>query len=882
MPKYFKNKNTKYVKHYNLVGGDIAYAKTENMYIDYDNGGVWLESFPGYRRVHSFSGRINGIYDTGLGDKGFMVHAGEKLYSCQFIDKYRDFAQIGIICDAKDNKSFSYRLGDNIIFFDGEDIAVIDKNLFAKKMSLHPSAVYVPTTYVNEEETEQVNMLTDKFKEEFLAIKTADLAYESDGLIYRIKSEADLTCSVAGLEEGGSTTLEIPNRKRINGRYYKVVEIADYAFYENTSIRDVILGSGVSRVGKRAFFGCENLKLAVMPDGIREIDELAFAGCASLHNVYIGVSCKSIYYNSFNDCPSNMNVYFSDTYEHLEKCEGVGNLMEFSIYYSTRRPVRKIRVPISTPAKSITSVTIDGIEASYTAMLEEGFIIISVDNVEELEGKNICVSGRIDDGKIRISERGTTFSEFSKGEADAKATILSCRGGECYDDRGFIFGAPDFGNVVFMSSFTREGKAHPLYFGDLDYLTIGNAAHSIRDVKREGGRLAIAKPDEENGSIFLLYPKGEAGTVFGRKYPVIYILKDTGVRSALYEFDSSTIFVGKTDICRMKYSSSSAIASPISLRCPDEMKRNINGDMIFTRIGGYIAAISGTNMFLGDKRVTFEVAGDDQYKWFPIKGLGSYEGERRDYFYAKSDVSGIYTHPDVGKIADGEVYSYIDEDGNTIYYVNIGIRKYRVIPGEEATGDVTHGISHAHRYGDTIIFGTDKGEVFAFNTDKKGIPPAYVYTSGYYNDKSFSTTYKNRLHPYFYTNAGHRIKYSLTTAPYNGEMGHIMKCNVRGALTAKLGIRAAANIRFSTSTDRRAAMDLGQIAVGDTAFWDLKFDNISFSNISPEIVSIPENPEKWVEKQITIYTDQLKAPFAVNLISLGFKVGGKIQNGQDK
>lgn len=881
MPKYFKNKNTKYVKHYNLVGGDIVYAKTENMYIDYDNGGVWLESFPGYRRVNSFSGRINGIYDMDLGDKGFLVHAGERLYSCRFIDKYRESSQVSIICDANDKKSFAYRLGENILFFDGADIAVIDRNLSTKKLTLNPSAIYVPTTYIDEEEVEQVNMLTDKFKEEFHTIKTSDLAYESDGLIYRVKSEADLTCSVAGVRDDGATTLEIPNRKRINGRYYKVVEVADYAFYNNTSIKDVILGCDVGRVGKRAFSGCKNLKLAVMPEGIREIDELAFAGCSSLQNVYIGVSCKSIYYNSFNDCPSNMNVYFSDTYEHLEKCEGVGNLMEFSVFYSTKRPIRKLSVPISTPAKSITSVMVNDKEVSYTTSLDRGLITISVDNVEELEGNNIYISGKVDGEKIRISERGTTFSAFSKG-ADAMAAILSCTGGECYDGRGFIFGAPDFKNVVFMSSYTKDGFAHPLYFGDLDYITVGSAVYSIRDVKREGGRLAIAKPDEGGGSIYLLYPKGEEGAAFGRKYPVIYILRDTGVRSALYEFNSSTIFVGKGDIYRMKYSSSSAVASPISLRCPDEMKRNMSENMIFTNIGGYLAAIFGTDMYLGDKRITFEVAGDDQYKWFPIKNLGSYEGERRDYFYAKSDTTGIYTHPDVGKVATGEIYSYIDEDRNTIYYVNIGIRKYRVIPGEEATGEVTHGISHAQRYGDTIIFGTDKGDIFAFNTDKKGIPPTYVYTSGYYNDTSFSTSYKNRIHPYFYTNAGHRIKYSLTTAPYNGEMGHIMKCNVRGALTAKLEIRAAANICFSTSTDRRAAGDLGQIAVGDTAFWDMKFDNISFSNISPEIVSIPENHEKWVEKQITIYTDQLKAPFAVNSISLGFKVGGQIKNGQDK
>lgn len=882
MPKYFKNKNTKYVKDFDLVGDFNAIKETENMYIDYDNGGLWLESFPGYRKISSFAGKINGIFDIGLGDKGFIVHAGTELNLCYFLDAYKDALQEELIGYVSDNKSFCYRIGGNAIIFDGSDINMIDQTLKTKNMKKTPDIIYVPTTYVNGVEEEQVNLLTDKFKEECLNIKAADYAYESSGLVFRIKSEAEGTCSVIGIDEGASVKVYIPNRKRINGKYYKVVEVADDAFSGEKNVLEVTLGSGVSRVGKRAFANCKNLKLAVMPDGIVDIDESAFSNCTSLQNVYIGVTCKSIYYNAFEGCLESMNVYFSDTYEHLEKCEGVGNLMMFTVFYSTKYKLNKLAIPVFSPAKSISSLTIDGEETAYTQALDRGFVIISSESIEEFEGKSIVITGRLDTSLARISERGTTFSSFAEGVTDTRAVILSCTDGEGYDGRGFIFGAPGYENIIFMSSFTRDGVANPYYFGDLDFFSVGSAAHPIGDIKKEGERLAVSKPTEDDGSIFLLYPKGEANATFGRRYTLICTLKNTGVRSSLYEFNNSTIFIGKSDICKMKYSSSSATFEPISLRCPESMRKDLNKDMIFSTIGGYLAVITGTKMYLGDRRLTEKVLGADQYKWFTIRDIGGYEGDKREYYYAKSDVTGIYSHPDLGMATSETVYSYIDENGKTIYYVTIGLRKYRVFPGEEVFGGVAVGISFADKYKDTIVFGTEKGELFAFNTDKKGIAPSYMYKSGYFYQTFFEAAYRNKLYPYFYTHAGHRVRYSVTTSTYNGGMAHILKSNVRGALTARLGRRSGAKICFSTSTDRKEVTELGGITMGDFYFWDMNFDDLSFADDSPEIISIPENHEKWAEKQITVYTNQLKAPFAINLISLGFKVDGRISNGQER
>lgn len=883
MPKYFRNKNTRYTKTYDLTGKDLIDAKTENMYIDYTRGGKWLESFPGYRKIASFQGKIKKIFDMGLGDKGFIVHSGSKVYLCSYFDENRDMLTTRTLCEVGESKISCYRTGENICILYDKHIVVINESLEVQNSTITPnvisSTIYVPTTYVNGEEAEQVNLITDNFKEENLRVNATDFAYESEGLKFSIVSEASRTCAVSGTEDVFNNIVEIPNRKRINGKYYKVVEILDKAFFENTSIRKVILGCEVKRVGNSAFENCTNLLTAVMPDGIEDIGYAAFAGCTSLNEIYIGATCKSIRYNSFENCRESASIYLSDTYESFDKCEGVGNLMMYAVYYSKKYQYANYGIPVYTPVRTIEKVIIDGEEVTYRFEKERSVIKLTGSEVGAIEGKNIIIWGAVDNSIAFNSDRGVPFSTLLKEDTSSIDEVLSCYDATSYDGRAFLFSSKSFPNIVFMSSFTREGVAHPLYFGSLDYFTVGSPLNPITDIKKEGSRLAIAKASEGDGTIYLCQPKGEERAVFGRKYPIVYTLKNTGIKSRLYEFESSTIFIGNGDVYRMKYSSSSAVFEPISKRCPDSMKNNINFDVTFTSFEGYLAIISGSNMYLGDKRLTFDVPDVDmkQYKWFPISNIGSYQGDCREYFYANNAPEGMNIHPNVGQIASGTVYSYVDKNGDTIYYVTVGPRKYRVIPGEELINGELLPISAASSWGNNLIFGTECGDIFSFNNDKIGLAPQYFYTNPQVNMISFKNNFKGKLHPYFYTYNGHRVKYKVTTAPYDGELPYVTKSNIRGSLVAKLERRSNATIYFSTS-EGKSITELGGITMGDCYFEELNFNDFSFSDTDCEITSIPERQDKWSEKTITVYTNEYKGAFAINSISLGFKVDGRIVN----
>ena len=55
-------------------------------------------------------------------------------------------------------------------------------------------------------------------------------------------------------------TVTIPTTVKINGVTYKVTQIADNAFANNKKITKVTIGSNVTTIGKKAFYGCKKLK----------------------------------------------------------------------------------------------------------------------------------------------------------------------------------------------------------------------------------------------------------------------------------------------------------------------------------------------------------------------------------------------------------------------------------------------------------------------------------------------------------------------------------------------------------------------------------------------------------------------------------------------
>ena len=83
---------------------------------------------------------------------------------------------------------------------------------------------------------------------------------------------------------------------------YQVVEIGSGAFYNCSSLTDVIIPSTVTSVGASAFYGCGALKSVIIPASVTSIGTSAFQGCGALEGVTIPVSVQSIGYRAFRNC----------------------------------------------------------------------------------------------------------------------------------------------------------------------------------------------------------------------------------------------------------------------------------------------------------------------------------------------------------------------------------------------------------------------------------------------------------------------------------------------------------------------------------------------------------------------------------------------------
>ena len=92
-----------------------------------------------------------------------------------------------------------------------------------------------------------------------------------------------------------------------------ITVIAENAFSGNHSVCEVVLPSGLKRIGNAAFKNCEALEQIELPDGLMQIDESAFCGCTRLKKLSLPGSVEKIAFGAFRGCCSlNELVVSSD------------------------------------------------------------------------------------------------------------------------------------------------------------------------------------------------------------------------------------------------------------------------------------------------------------------------------------------------------------------------------------------------------------------------------------------------------------------------------------------------------------------------------------------------------------------------------------------
>ena len=106
----------------------------------------------------------------------------------------------------------------------------------------------------------------------------------------------------------GFTSVEIPD---------SVTSIGDYAFCNNYNLSSVHFGSGLVRIGDRAFGDCGNLSAVELPDSLKILGDEAFCSCDDLFSVSFGNSLERIGDSTFQYCNKLTAVTIPDTVKSI-------------------------------------------------------------------------------------------------------------------------------------------------------------------------------------------------------------------------------------------------------------------------------------------------------------------------------------------------------------------------------------------------------------------------------------------------------------------------------------------------------------------------------------------------------------------------------------
>lgn len=78
-----------------------------------------------------------------------------------------------------------------------------------------------------------------------------------------------------------------------------ITSIGDYAFYNCTSLTDIVIPSGVTIIRQYAFHGCSGLKNITIPEGVTIIANYVFYNCNNISEITIPASVTTIATRTF-------------------------------------------------------------------------------------------------------------------------------------------------------------------------------------------------------------------------------------------------------------------------------------------------------------------------------------------------------------------------------------------------------------------------------------------------------------------------------------------------------------------------------------------------------------------------------------------------------
>lgn len=154
-------------------------------------------------------------------------------------------------------------------------------------------------------------------------------AFYSEGLLYEDNGDTD-TVTITGPGSCSDTLIYIP--PFFEGK--RVTEIGERAFFNRTSLTEIVIPESVTSIGSKAFQYCESLAEIDIPGSVTSIGDYAFNNCTALEEINIPEGVTSIGSFAFNGCSKLAEIAIP---------EGVESVGEGAFQYCTS--LKKIVIP---------------------------------------------------------------------------------------------------------------------------------------------------------------------------------------------------------------------------------------------------------------------------------------------------------------------------------------------------------------------------------------------------------------------------------------------------------------------------------------------------------------------------------------------------------
>lgn len=852
----------------------------ENMYRNYASpDGAMLESVPGYRQITQLEGkRIHSLFiqKVGDGEEYLLIHASDKLLRAPIKDRDR-IGELSPIASLENTRSRGFSFGDKFYIIDGKRIISVDKDGRARTTD-EKGERYTPLTYRDAEPVEQANLLGGGFIEEATVKDPYRLFYGTPGITYTVISHTEKLCAVSGVDPDFSGALYIPHYAMIGEEAYKVNGIAAHAFENNTAITSLYIANGLKTIGRFALAGCAALALASVPDSVSEIEDYAFQGCAGLCEVYLSEGLLRISESAFSGCEIETLHYSSDE-ARFRQIENHSHIPYVQIAYLSPDEEITVRIPLTTRATHVSEVRVGEAEVDFLTEVKGGLVsavVFSYSDITSITSKTVRVRGEVTAEMPQYATHGQDVRELY-----AESLPLGCTVAQVFDGRIFLSGNPKAPGMIFFSGEKQRGSDKGLYFGALDYLSVGSSSYKTMAMLAAQETLAVFKGgDGADGGIFYLKRARLYDKVRTVGYEISYVHNGIYADGDAIAFFDDLLFLSKKGLCGLD-KNANGIGRSITCRSEKVNSRLLSEDISGIRMTswcGYLVLAAGNRIYLADSRATYSEGGGVGYEWFYLTGVGGYEDSIPIYRFSSvgyEDGYGIYHTPDAPVDIDADVFVIphsADSRLGLCYYTKIDGQKYHVYKTEEHYCDTPSRITAVASTEELLFFGSKGGGIYVFNNDLTSTIPEGATLA---NEDLTGFIGTGELHPEFYSFAGVWPRYAIGTG--NDDLGvpYLTKSAVYGSLVLTLCARESAMLGVYNGNTLRT--DERDAAVGTLSFYSLTFDNLTFESEGRKKRVFKLRERGFAERDMRVICDRPRSPIGIYSIAYRYKISGRIK-----